>query len=96
MEINGYKLEPGAVLDGASLHEADLSFTKLTHAKMSKAFLWRSNLESADLSFVNLEHAWLNNTILKDANLSYANLSYAKLEHANLRRANQSSIREGV
>ena len=39
MEVNGYKIEPGADLSGANMGGADLSFQNLEGANLSEACL---------------------------------------------------------
>ena len=58
VEVNGYKIEPGANLTGANLTEANLRGANLRGANLSRAWLY-ANLERADLSGANLSGAFL-------------------------------------
>ena len=78
MEVNGYKIEPGA-----QLAEADLSGANLTNANLVSADLRDANLEGA-----NLTNAKLVSADLRGTNLKYTNLLNAKLVSADLRGAN--------
>ncbi len=62
VEVNGYKIEPGADLGGANLFKANL-----TSADLGGVYLSGANLKGADLSGANLQ--WAN---LKDARLGGA------------------------
>ena len=83
MEVNGYKIEPGAQLAGA-----DLSGANLTNAKLVSADLQNANLEGANLQNAKLVSADLRGTNLKNANLTNAKLVSADLQNANLEGAN--------
>jgi len=72
MKINGYTIEPGALLEGAYLRGADLR----------RAILYDANLEG-----VNLRGAYLQGANLRRANLRYANLRDANLRDADLEGA---------
>jgi len=83
VEVNGYKIEPGADLRGANLVDADLA-----GANLEKANLYGANLLSANLMGANLMGANLTGAILRKANLQGANLEKANLTGANLEKAN--------
>ena len=94
MEVNGYKIGPGANLSGANLSGADLSGADLSGANLAGANLAGANLtwlgalyETANLSGANLTGANLTGANLRHANLSDANLSDANLSDADLRHA---------
>jgi len=89
VEVNGYKIEPGAQLAGANLSNAklfgaNLERANLVGADLSDAKLAGANLFCADLSRANLCGADLSGANLYGANLEYANLAYAVLAGANL------------
>jgi uncharacterized protein YjbI with pentapeptide repeats len=89
MEVNGYKIEPGAQLAGANLSNAkllgvNLERANLVGADLSNAKLAGANLFCADLSRANLCGADLSGANLYGANLEDANLAYAVLAGANL------------
>ena len=72
MIVNGYKIEPGADLQGAdlssaNLQKADLRFANLSGANLEWADLRGANLEGANLEGANLEGANLTGTILEKA-----------------------------
>ena len=69
MEVNGYKIEPGAALAEADLTGANLSGADLRGANLSDANLRDANLEGA-----NLCDAYLHRANLTGANLQVANL----------------------
>ena len=50
MEVNGYKIEPGADLHGANLSGANLTGANLTGALLINANLTNANLTNAHLS----------------------------------------------
>jgi uncharacterized protein YjbI with pentapeptide repeats len=70
------------------LSEADLSGTNLSWAKLSGAKLNTANLKGTNLSWANLEEAQLHTANLNGADLSSAFVSKANLFGANLRGAN--------
>ena len=83
----------GAMLPGAILHKANLSFTSLRNTKLSRAILPGAILHKADLTGANLTAAKLFGANLTDAdlfgaNLTNADLTDAKLTGAKLSRAN--------
>jgi len=89
VEVNGYKIEPGADLAGADLAEeylvrADLTRADLTGADLEQANLTGADLTGADLSGANLKGAHLFGANLKGANLRGANLRGADLTDADL------------
>ena len=93
VDVNGYKIEPGAklggaILDGADLFCVDLSGADLRGAKLSRSDLFKANLSGADLSHANLSDAFLNGANLSNAKLTGANLENAKLVGANLTGTN--------
>jgi uncharacterized protein YjbI with pentapeptide repeats len=45
VEVNGYKIEPGADLTGADLTGADLTGADLTGADLTAVNFYRANLE---------------------------------------------------
>ncbi len=77
VEVNGYRIEPGAHLAGA----------RLSRAHLREAHLESANLAKAHLAGANLLRAWLSNADLSEANLAKANLTGANLSRANLFRA---------
>jgi hypothetical protein len=50
VEVNGYKIEPGANLYGANLEEANLREARLTGVNLTDANLYSANLARANLS----------------------------------------------
>jgi uncharacterized protein YjbI with pentapeptide repeats len=98
MNVNGYTIEPGAILEGADLVDADLrgadlrdailEGARLEGARLEGADLEGADLEGANLRYANLRYAYLQDADLRGANLEGANLRYADLEGADLRRAN--------
>ena len=89
MIVNGYKIEPGADLQGAdlssaNLQKADLRFANLSGANLEWASLRGADLRGADLRGANLKKAFLKNANLIDANLENAVLKNANLESADL------------
>ncbi len=92
VEVNGYRIEPGAHLAGARLSRANLERANLSGARLSRAHLREvhlagANLSKAHLAGANLLRAWLSNANLSEANLAKANLTGANLSRANLFRA---------
>ncbi len=92
MEVNGYKIEPYANLEGADLRGADLRGADLRGANLRGANIWGAdlrgaNLRGANLEGANLEGANLRGAYLKGANLEGANLRGANLEGAYLKGA---------
>ena len=75
MEVNGYKIEPGANLSAANLTDADLTDADLTDADLTDADLFGANLTRAKLTGANLFRANLNGTNLSGANLTRAKLT---------------------
>ena len=71
MEVNGYKIEPGAQLAGA-----DLSGANLTNAKLVSADLQNANLEGANLQNAKLVSADLRGTNLPNEDLGSPGKSY--------------------
>ena len=80
-----------ADLSGAGLSDADLSGANLSGANLSGAVLNGANLSGANLSYADLSGAGLNGANLSDADLSDADLSGANLSYADLRGANLSN-----
>jgi len=78
-EVNGCKIEPNTVCQGADLSGADLSGEDLTGANLS-----RTDLTDADLSDANLTEANLAGARITDANLDDANLTRTNLEGATI------------
>jgi hypothetical protein len=78
-EVNGCKIEPNTVCQGADLSDSDLSGEDLTGANLSGA-----NLTDVDLSDANLTEANLTNARIIDANLDNANLTRTNLEGATI------------
>lgn len=84
----------GAVREGVSLQNADLSGSNLQYVKLDGADLSGADLSGANLSFATLYNANLKHTNLYDVDLSHANLCNAtlggshltkvKLNHTNL------------
>ena len=73
-EINGYKIEPKANLEGADLRSADLRGANLMGANLMGANLYGANLRSADLTSADLRSANLTSADLGSANLEGAML----------------------
>ena len=95
MEVNGYKIEPGAKLRGtnlfhANLTGADLTGADLTGAELSGADLTDAELSGANLHGANLFHANLSGADLTGTDLTGTDLSGANLSGANLSGANLS------
>lgn len=65
-----------------------LSYAKLSHEKLSCAYLSGTDLHGADLSYATLSMADLSDTNLTGADLTGANLMFTNLENANLSGAN--------
>jgi len=78
-------IQPGAVLNGTNLSNAELFKANLAEASLVSANLSQVNLEGADLN-----KAFLGSTDLSDAYLSAANFSNAKIRDANLSGSNVS------
>ncbi len=81
-----------ALLEGAYLTRANLSFVHLNGAELRGALLhfaslMRAELNRADLSYVSLINTFLDEASLKGANLYMAHLSEAHLKQADLERA---------
>ena len=87
VEVNGYKIEPGADLRGANLRGANLRGANLRGANLSNANLSNANLRGAWLSNANLTRAYLPEADLYGADLYGADLYGADLTRANLRGA---------
>jgi hypothetical protein len=77
VEVNGYKIEPGADLAGA-----DLAEEYLVRANLYGANLTGANLTGADLTRANLTRANLTDADLTDADLTDADLTYTKFTRA--------------
>ncbi len=88
--VNGYRIEPGAILNEAGLSEANLKGVDLNGAFLREADLENANLSGANLNGANLSEADLNGANLAGASLYYANLTGADLTNANLTNANLS------
>ena len=91
MEVNGYKIEPGAKLSkanlrGAKLRGADLSGADLSGADLSGADLSGADLTDANLSYATMGGANLEGASLTDANLKGANFKGVHLEDSDLQR----------
>ena len=91
--VNGYTIEPGAILSNADLYNADLRLANLTGANLTNANLTFADLTGADLTranltFADLFSADLTGANLTDANLIGADLTGADLTDADLRLAN--------
>ena len=84
VERNGYKIEPGADLQGADLTRANLKGAWLQGANLQRANLSGANLFGAHLTRANLKGADLKGAELTGANLTRANLKGADLKGANL------------
>jgi uncharacterized protein YjbI with pentapeptide repeats len=57
VEVNGYKIEPGADLQGAVLERTDLTRVDLEGADLRGAVIFGADLRRADLSGANLRLA---------------------------------------
>lgn len=94
MEIKGYKIEPGANLEGAVLERVNLAGAKLRGANLKNAVFNGSNLIGADLSEAILDFAQFRNCDLGKANLTnlkktaIVDLSHSFLIEANLSGSN--------
>ena len=55
MEVNGYKVEPGADLSGANLRDVDLRYANLRNANLTEAELAGADLTGADLMIGSLK-----------------------------------------
>ena len=66
MNINGYKIKPGADLKGADLNGADLRCVDLNGANLEDANLEGANLKGANLRDADLEGANVKGTILDE------------------------------
>ena len=60
VEVNGYKIEPGANLSGANLTYANLSNADLSNANLTSANLSSTILSSANLSNANMTDSYRN------------------------------------
>jgi uncharacterized protein YjbI with pentapeptide repeats len=78
----------GAVLEGVSFSDDDLSEIKLSGADLSSAYMGQCRLRNADLSGANMSASRLDLGNLEKANLSNATLILSKLNNANFLRAN--------
>ena len=83
-EVNGYKIEPGADLEGADLRGADLTGADLYCANLFKADLYGAKLERAYLGEANLSFTDLREADLTGAKLMHADLQCADLADAHL------------
>ena len=83
----------GAILAGADLKRAYLSFGKLAGADLRNADLEGAILRAADLAEAMLINARLDGVKLLDANLQSANLHGASLRGANLAGADLNGVR---
>ena len=98
-EINGYRIEPGADLEGANLRwvilrdmclkgihleRANLQWATFSDSDLRGACLKQADLRNADLEGAHLEGAHLEGANLEGATLSRALLLGANLEGANL------------
>ena len=79
VEVNGYKIEPGANLTGGLFGEADLTGANLTGANLKGVYLERADLTEVNLRGANLHLANFYMAYLERADLSGANLSGAYL-----------------
>ena len=73
VEVNGYKIEPGADLRGANFEGVEIEV---------------ADLREANLQGTNFQGAYLGGACLKEANLQGANLREANLDEAVFRQAN--------
>jgi hypothetical protein len=101
MNVNGYKIEPkadlqGADLQGADLQGANLRGADLRWADLQGADLWRAHLRGANLRDANLRDADLRWANLRDANLRDVDLQGADLQGANLQGADLREARYSV
>ena len=87
MVINGYVIEPGADLSGASFRRtdmtgADLSGANLTNVDFKETILVGANLSGANFTGERNQYGGLNvglyNADLTNANLSNANLTLVR------------------
>ena len=90
MEVNGFKIEPGADLsfadlEGADLRGANLSGADLRGANLSGANLGGAKLRGADLWGADLRKADLRKADLTDAYLRGANLEGAIMPDGKIR-----------
>ena len=88
MEVNGYKIEPGANLRDANLAGANLEGADLAGADLDSADLAGANLTKANLANANLYRADLSSACLQNSNLSGADFGQADLTNADLQGAN--------
>ena len=84
MEVNGYKIEPGADLRFAKLEGANLSGAKLMGANLMDANLEMAYLRGADMEGANLSGATLFRADLRGVILVGADLRDVILEGADL------------
>ena len=87
MEINGYKIEPGANLAGADLSGADLSGAYMKTAGTNTGCSYRNETGTGWIYFYGID---LSNARLVDANLTGANLRCANLSGTDLTGADLS------
>jgi uncharacterized protein YjbI with pentapeptide repeats len=80
-------------LSYSDLTKANLSNAYLSYAKLSYANLFDAKLSNARLPYANLSNAKLFDAKLSNAILPYANLPYADLSNANLSNANLSNAK---
>src|SRR5712675_1684188 len=78
-------------LDGAKLHQANLSGVILARALMSDSDLTDANLSHANISRTHLGHARLEGADLSLATLHTADIIFAHFTHANLSGADLMS-----
>jgi uncharacterized protein YjbI with pentapeptide repeats len=82
VEINGFKLDPGAVLRGVDLSNADLSGALLADLDLSGANLAGADFSYAVLDSSNLHNADMSDSFLKKSVIVKSDLSEAKLKNA--------------
>ena len=98
VEVNGYRIEPGAYLEradllvanlkGADLKGANLRWVKLEGADLERANLERASLRGANLERANLKWAHLERSVLDPY---FSNLSFTKIKTPKI-AAIQSTI----
>ena len=88
--VNHHTDCPGAFMNFANLHYADLNYANLTGTELQFADLSDADLRFADLSRTYLNYADLRRADLRSANLHGANLRWTSLDAANLSEANLS------
>jgi uncharacterized protein YjbI with pentapeptide repeats len=98
-KVGAYKIAPGvslkdAMLENASLWDAELAGANLQGANLENAILGGSNLERTNLKNANLKGARGRSMNLNAADLKHANFENTNIEFADLRGATNITIEQ--